>query len=87
MSNGIAFDTLAQAEKLKEACFTEAQAEVQAEALAHIVDEPLATKQDILALTRDMKELEIRSKHDLTPGLAGMITAGIVIVATLVKSL
>ena len=87
MSNGIAFDTLAQAEKLKEACFTEAQAEVQAEALAHVVDEPLTTKQDILALTQNMKELEIRSKHDLTPGLRGMITAAIVIVATFLKSL
>ena len=55
--------------------------------MAHIVDEPLATKQDILALTQDMKELEIHSKHNLTPALGGIITAGIVIVPTLVKSL
>ena len=87
MSNAIPFDTLGYAKKLKEAGFTEAQAEVQAEALAHIIDERLATKQDIVALRRDLKELEIRLKHDLTLRLGGMMMAGIVIVATLVKLL
>ena len=76
MSNTIAFDTLAYAKKLKEAGFSEAQAEVQAEALAGIVEERLATKQDL-------KELEMR----LTIRLGAMMTAGIVIVATLVKLL
>ena len=98
MSSSLAFDTLAYAKKLKGTGFTEAQAEVQAEALAKIVDERLATKQDILdlrrdmkelevSLKRDMKELEVSLKHDLTLRLGGMLTAGIVIVATLVKLL
>jgi hypothetical protein len=40
----ISFDTLAYAKKLKEAGVPERQAEAQAEALAEIVDERLATK-------------------------------------------
>ena len=94
MSNSLAFDTLAYAKKLKETGFTEAQAEVQAEALAEIIDERLATKQDILDLKRDIKELEVSFKRDmkememrLTIRLGGMLTAGIVIVAALVKLL
>jgi hypothetical protein len=74
------FDTLAYAKKLKAAGFTEEQAEIQAQALAEIIEERLATKQDL-------KELELRLKHDLTLRLGGMLVAGIAIVATLVKLL
>ncbi len=74
------FDTLAYAKKLKSAGFTDEQAEVQAEALAQIIDEKLATKQDL-------KELELRLKHDLTLRLGGMMAACIAIVAALAKLL
>jgi len=57
MSHAILFDTLLYASKLKKAGFTEEQAEIQAEALAEIVDNNLATKNDI-------KELEVALKHD-----------------------
>jgi|SRR3972149_2871906 len=98
MSDAIAFDTLAYAKKLKSVGFTEEQAEVQAEALAKIIDERLATKQDILALQRDMKEMEtslrrdmkemeLRLKHDLTLRLGAMMAASIAIVAALVQLL
>ncbi len=98
MPDGIAFDTLAYAKKLKKVGFTEEQAEVQAEALAQIIDERLATKKDILelkrdikelenSLRRDMKEMELRLKHDLTIRLGAMLTAGIAIIAALVKLL
>jgi hypothetical protein len=87
MSNAIAFDTLAYAKKLKKVGFTEEQAEVQAETLAQTIDERLATKKDILDLRRDMKEMELRLKHDLTIRLGAMLTAGIAIVAALVKLL
>ena len=76
----IVFDTLAYAKKLKSAGFTEEQAEVQAEALAGLVNEQLATK-------RDLQELEMRLKHDLTMRLGGMMITGIAIVATLVRIL
>ena len=74
------FDTLSYAKKLKAAGFTDEQAEIQAEALSGIIEERLATKQDL-------KELELRLKHDLTLRLGGMLAAGIAIVATLVKLL
>ena len=74
------FNTLAYAKKLKAAGFTEEQAEIQAEALSEIIEERLATKQDL-------NELELRLKHDLTLRLGGMLVAGIAIVATLVKLL
>ena len=73
--------------KLKEAGVPEAQAEVHAEAFAEIINERIATKQDILELKRDLKELEMRLKHDLTIRLGVMVTTGIIIVATLVKLL
>lgn len=87
MPNNVAFDTLAYAKKMKAVGFTEQQAEAQAEALAEIVENRLATKQDIEGLKRDIKELEIRLRHDLTIRLGGMLFAGIAIVATLVKLL
>jgi len=65
MPSTVVFDTLSYAKKLKAAGFTEEQAEVQAEALAEIVDERLATKQDILELKRDIKELETTLKRDM----------------------
>ena len=52
------FDTLHYAKKLREAGFTEQQAEAQAEALRAVVDENLATK-------RDLKELEVALRNDL----------------------
>jgi len=79
----VTFDTLAYAKKLKAAGFTDQQAEVQAQAFAEIIEERLATKQNIELLRRDMKELEMR----LTLRLGGMMAASIAIVAALVKLL
>jgi hypothetical protein len=60
-----AFDTLAYAKKLKEAGFTEQQAEVQAEALRAVVDANLATKEDIAMVQRDIKKLEAELRRDM----------------------
>ncbi len=69
MSESIIMDTLSYAKKLKAVGFTEDQAEVQAEMLAKIVDEKLATKYDMkkleTSLRRDMKELESSLKRDM----------------------
>lgn len=80
MANGISFDTLAYAKKLIAAGVPSNQAEVQAEALADIVDERLATKQDL-------KELESRMTANIIKWVAGMLVAQAAIVATLVKLL
>ena len=78
MAKAIAFDTLAYSKKLKSVGFTEQQAEVQSEALAEIIDERLATKQDL-------KELGLRLKHDLTLRFGAMMIASIAIITALVK--
>ena len=70
----VAFDTLAYARRLRQAGFSEQQAEVQAEALAAVVTETLATKQDL-------RELEYR----LTLRLGAMMTVAVGAVAALVK--
>ena len=87
----ITFDTLAYTKKLKAAGVPEKQAEIQAETFAEIIEERLATKQDLkemeITLRRDMKELELRLKHDLTIRMGTITAAAIAIVATLVKLL
>lgn len=79
MSTAIAFDTLAYAKKLKAVGFTEAQAELQAEAIAELIEERLATKQDIKELEIHMgtrlKELELRLAAELAPLKWGMAIA------------
>jgi hypothetical protein len=64
------FDTLMYAKKLKQVSFTEAQAEVQAEAIAELVHDKLTTKQDLkkleITMKRDSKELEMRLIFKLT---------------------
>lgn len=72
----IAFDTLAYANKLKQVSVPDRQAEVQAEAMAELVEERLATK-------RDLSELEYR----LTVRLGSMLVVIVSILAALVKLL
>jgi predicted flavoprotein YhiN len=70
------FDTLTFSKKLQEAGFTARQAEAQAEALREVIDENLATKQDLKEMEvrlsqqielvrRDTKELEITLRRDM----------------------
>ncbi|MBC8182798.1 DUF1640 domain-containing protein [candidate division KSB1 bacterium] len=94
MSSSIAFDSLAYVQKLKAAGVSEKQAVVHAEIFTKIIEDRLATKQDIYLLKRDIKELETSLKRDmkelemrLTIRLGAMMTGGIIIVATLVKLL
>ncbi len=74
MERAIVFDTLEYSKKLKAAGFTEQQAEIQAEALADMFENQIATK-------RDLRELEYR----LLIRLGGMLAAAIAIVAAIVK--
>jgi predicted phage-related endonuclease len=59
------FDTHAFVKKLTEAGFTERQAEVQADTLAAIIDDKMATKRDLKELEVALKELEVALKRDL----------------------
>jgi len=69
----IAFDTHAYVKKLRAVGFSEEQAEVQAQALADIIDERLATKQDLSQLQKEIKELEERLVYRLTIRMGGMV--------------
>ncbi len=97
-STTLAFDTHAFVKELTQAGMPEAQAEVLARSQATLIDEKLATKQDLkeieahlvrdikeleARLTRDMKELELR----LTIRLGSMVVVAIGVVAALVKLL
>lgn len=62
------FDTLGYAKKLESAGFTRQQAEAQAAALREMIEDRIATKQDL-------RELELRLKYDLTIRLGGIVVA------------
>ena len=83
----LAFDTHAFVKELTQAGMPEAQAEVLARSQATLIDEKLATKQDLkeleARLRHDMKELELR----LTIRLGSMMVVGIGVVTALVKLL
>ena len=78
--SALLFDTRALVKKLTEVGMPEAQAEVLARSQATLIDEKLATKQDL-------KELELRLKYDLTLRLGSMMVVAIGIVAVLVRLL
>jgi hypothetical protein len=63
--SAVAFDTLKYAKRLKEAGFTEQQAEALASAQVDLIEANLATKADIFGLKRDLKDLEGGLKRDL----------------------
>ena len=89
--SAIMFDTHAFVKKLTAAGMPERQAEVLARAQATLIDEKLATKQDLDALEsrlkRDMKELELRLTYNLTVRVGSMMVVAIGVVAALVKLL
>lgn len=72
----LAFDTHASVKKLKDAGFTEQQAEAQVEVLVEIIESNLVTKRDlkeveaalkldIAEVKRDVEALRLATKHDL----------------------
>ncbi len=60
MAHAIAFDTLSSMKRLRDAGFSDLQAETQTRIIAELVDDRLATKQDLteLASKSDMAHLE-----------------------------
>ena len=76
----IVFDTHAFVKELTEAGMPEPQAEVLARSQANLIDEKLATKEDL-------KKLELRLKHDLTMRLGSMMVVAVGVMAALVKLL
>ncbi|MGH8568195.1 MAG: hypothetical protein ACREXU_09260 [Gammaproteobacteria bacterium] len=56
--SAIAFDTLKFAKRLKEAGFTEQQAEALADAEADLIEQNFATKRDIADIKRDIADIK-----------------------------
>ena len=79
------FDTLGYFEKLKAAGVPEEQAKVQAGALRELIDDKLATKQDLQELETRLDNKIEKLEYRLTIRLGGMMAASIAIVAALVK--
>ena len=77
MSSAV-FDTLAYAKKLKAVGFTEEQAEVQASAVADLVNEKLVTKADL-----DLKIAEL--KTELVKWMLGIAAGQVAFLVTLIK--
>ena len=78
--DSIAFDTHSFVKELTDAGMPEQQAEVLARTHTMSIDEKLAAK-------RDLRELELRLKHDLTLRLGSMMVVGVGLVTALVKLL
>lgn len=88
MSTAITFDTHAAfVKRLKSVGFTEEQAEAFADEGAKLIEGRLATKQDITDLKRDIRELELRLKHDLIKWMFGMMVGQGALIVTLIKVL
>ena len=83
----VTFDTHAFVKELTRVGMPEEQAEVLAQSQATLIDEKLATKQDLkeleMNLRREMKELELR----LTIRLGSTMVVAVGVVAALVKLL
>ena len=80
MSHPLLFDTHSYVKRMMAAGFSERQAEAQAESMAELIDDRLASKQDLT-------DLEERLTDRLTIRLGGMMVLAVGAVATLVKLL
>ena len=76
----IMFDTHAFVKELTEAGMPEPQAEVLARSQAQLIDEKLATKEDL-------KQLELRLTYNLTVRFGSMMVIAVGVMAALVKML
>jgi len=96
MAHTIPFDTHAYVKRLTAAGMPEAQAEVQAEAFAELINDQLATKRDLAELEMRLggqsKELEMRLTHQMkqlelsiTVKLGAMLVAAVAALAALDK--
>lgn len=81
----IVFDTLAYAEKLEAAGFTPQQAKGQAHALREIIDDQIATKQDLAALDASVATKIAETRAELIKWYVGTMFAMTGVIAGLIK--
>lgn len=81
----LVFDTLQYAKKLREAGVSEQQAEVQAEALAEIIEDNVASKIDLKELAMQLNLRMAELKHDLIKWVCGLTVAQAAIIISCIK--
>ncbi len=81
----IVFDTLAYAEKLEAAGFTPQQAKGQAHALREIIDDQIATKQDLAALDASVATKIAETRAELIKWYIGTMFAMTGLIVGLIK--
>ena len=79
------FDTLMYSKKLKQAGFTEEQAEIQAEAIKELIDDKLATKHDLKQTEERLTNKINEMSYKLTIRMGGMLVTAVVILAAIIK--
>ncbi len=94
MTMTMPFDTLAFANKLKNAGvdskIAEAQAEIQAQVMQDFADQRLATKEDIREIKIEIAQLDTKIEQlrvELTLKLGGIIVASTAVLGTLITVL
>ncbi len=80
-------NTLKYAKKLEEAGFSRQQAEANIQIIAEIVEDDVATKQDIKEIKDEMQKLEYRLVIKLSTIVGAMITLAIAVTTAVVKML
>ncbi|MDD5411771.1 MAG: DUF1640 domain-containing protein [Methylobacter sp.] len=83
----ITFDTHSFVKKLKAVGFTEEQAEVFASEQARLIEDKLATKNDLVELETNLRRDMLEMEYRIIIKLGGLMAASIAVVATLVKLL
>jgi hypothetical protein len=81
----IVFDTLAYAERLEASGFTPEQAKGQAHALREIIDNQIATKQDVAVLEANVTAKLAETKADLIKWYIGTMFAMTALIVGLIK--
>ena len=78
MNAPVTFDTLAFVKRMQAAGMAVPQAEALAQALNEVVFETVATK-------GDLRELELRLRHDLTVRMGAIVAAGVTLLGALIS--
>ncbi|EKD53888.1 MAG: hypothetical protein ACD_60C00143G0030 [uncultured bacterium] len=85
MSHAIMFDTHKYIKKAKEVGFTEPQAEFQAEEIAQLIEEKLATKSDVASLKKEITLVREQLINQMTIRFGGMLIAAVTILGIFIS--
>jgi len=85
MTTTSVIDTLSYARRLKEAGFTDRQAEAQADVLRDIIDSNLVTKTDLQIAVKELEAKIEASKNDTIKWVAAMLIGQAAVIAALIK--